>query len=100
MRIRDWSSDVCSSDLGSDMDQDEDTAFADNYAERDQAKALREQARAGGLRFEAYLTGHQADWLLERIERGLFADTSESSEERSVGKECVSKCRSRWSPYL
>src|SRR3546814_6065776 len=21
------------------------------------------------------------------------------SEERSVGKECVSKCRSRWSPY-
>src|SRR3546814_2618662 len=46
---------------GSDMDQDEDTAFADNYAERDQAKALREQARAGGLRFEAYLTGDQAD---------------------------------------
>src|SRR3546814_21190489 len=22
------------------------------------------------------------------------------SEERRVGKECVSKCRSRWSPYL
>src|SRR3546814_2528070 len=63
---------------GSDMDQDEDTAFADNYAERDQAKALREQARAGGLRFEAYLTGDQADWLLERIERGVFADPSEA----------------------
>src|SRR3546814_10695035 len=63
---------------GSDMDQDEDTAFADNYAERDQAKALREQARAGGLRFEAYLTGDQADWLLERIERGMFADPSEA----------------------
>ncbi len=28
----------------------------DNPAERAQAKALREQARAGGLRFEAYLT--------------------------------------------
>src|SRR3546814_16830767 len=63
---------------GSDMDQDEDTAFADNYAERDQAKALREQARAGGLRFEAYLTGDQADWLLERIERGMFAAPSEA----------------------
>src|SRR3546814_4473970 len=63
---------------GSDMDQDEDTAFADNYAERDQAKALREQARAGGLRFEAYLTGDQADWQLERIERGMFADPSEA----------------------
>src|SRR3546814_11601368 len=83
---------------GSDMDQDEDTAFADNYAERDQAKALREQARAGGLRFEAYLTGDQADWLLERIERGMFADPSERTEERRVGKEGVSTCRSRWSP--
>ena len=60
------------------MDQDEDTAFADNYAERDQAKALREQARAGGLRFEAYLTKDQADWLLEQIERGRFADPSEA----------------------
>ena len=27
------------------MDQDEDTAFADNYAERDQAKALREDVK-------------------------------------------------------
>src|SRR3546814_12367669 len=27
----------------------------------------------------------------------LFAD--ERSEERRVGKECVSTCRSRWSPY-
>src|SRR3546814_8489822 len=61
MCISDWSSDVC-----------------DLYAERDQAKALREQARAGGLRFEAYLTGDQADWLLERIERGMFADPSEA----------------------
>src|SRR3546814_530095 len=37
---------------GSDMDQDEDTAFPANYAERDQAKALREQARAGGWESE------------------------------------------------
>src|SRR3546814_2023424 len=27
------------------------------------------------------------------------AGTSERSEERRVGKECVSTCRSRWSPY-
>src|SRR3546814_11600934 len=63
---------------GSDMDQDEDTAFADNYAERDQAQELREQARAGGLRFEAYLSGDPADWLVERIESGMFADPSEA----------------------
>jgi len=58
-------------------DQD-DEAFADNYAERDQAKALREQARAGGLRFEAYLPPDMADWLLERIEAGMFVDPSEA----------------------
>src|SRR3546814_6435007 len=27
------------------------------------------------------------------------ADIKRRSEERSVGKECVSTCRSRWSPY-
>src|SRR3546814_16906472 len=26
--------------------------------------------------------------------------TAASSDERRVGKECVSTCRSRWSPYL
>src|SRR3546814_14883069 len=28
-----------------------------------------------------------------------FAEESNRSEERRVGKECVSTCRSRWSPY-
>src|SRR3546814_9660232 len=28
-----------------------------------------------------------------------FADKDSRSEERRVGKECVSTCRSRWSPY-
>lgn len=60
------------------MTEDDDDSFADNHAERAQARALREQARARGLRFEAYLTGDQADWLLERIERGLFHDPSEA----------------------
>ena len=60
------------------MTENEDEAFADNYAERDQAKALREQARAGGLRFDAYLPPALADWLLERIEGDVFADPSEA----------------------
>ena len=60
------------------MIEDDDEAFSDNYAERDQAKALREQARAGGLRFEAYLPPALADWLLDHIERGMFADPSEA----------------------
>src|SRR3546814_5566368 len=30
---------------------------------------------------------------------GAPIDTQFRSEERRVGKECVSTCRSRWSPY-
>jgi hypothetical protein len=44
----------------------------------DQAKALREQARKGGLKFDAYLPSDIADWLLDMIERGIFTDPSEA----------------------
>lgn len=44
-----------------------------------QAKALRKQAADGGLRFEAYLPPQLADWLLERIEKGVFLDPSEAT---------------------
>jgi len=43
-----------------------------------QAKALRQQAGKGGLRFEAYLPPDLAEWLLDLIERGVFADPSEA----------------------
>jgi antitoxin ParD1/3/4 len=43
-----------------------------------QAKALREQATKGGLRFEAYLPPQLADWLLGLIEQGTFRDPSEA----------------------
>jgi antitoxin ParD1/3/4 len=43
-----------------------------------QAKAMRDQARKGGLRFEAYLPPELADWVLELIERGVFTDPSEA----------------------
>src|SRR3546814_20958862 len=41
-------------------------------------------------------------WLLEELRVALFAQelrTPMRSEERRVGKECVSTCRSRLSPY-
>src|SRR6266851_4902083 len=41
-----------------------------------QARALRAQAGKGGLRFEAYLPPDLAEWLLDLIERGVFADPS------------------------
>src|SRR3546814_12555258 len=46
------------------------------------------------------LYGHRAERstrLIDQLEL-TFAD-AERSEERRVGKECVSTCRSRWSPY-
>src|SRR3546814_9529803 len=68
MRISDWSSDVCSSDL----------------AVQGAARALaRRQDRAAVDR-------HRSRCARRRSRR---------SEERRVGKECVSTCRSRWSPY-
>src|SRR3546814_15805477 len=50
--------------------------------------------------------GVQALELMHSAARSLFArqpkrvrDLPERSEERRVGKGCVSTCRSRWSPY-
>jgi Arc/MetJ-type ribon-helix-helix transcriptional regulator len=43
-----------------------------------QAKALRELARNGGLRFEAYLPPALADWILDLVERGVFSDPAEA----------------------
>lgn len=57
-----------------DTDQPPD----DQAATQAQARALRDQARAGGLRFEAYLPGSLADWLLDLVERGVFTDPAEA----------------------
>src|SRR3546814_14992602 len=48
-----------------------------------------------------------ATWHVARAYPGVFADAGlvlrldggVRSEERRVGNECVSPCRSRWSPY-
>jgi antitoxin ParD1/3/4 len=42
------------------------------------ARALREQARKGGLRFEVYLPSSLAEWMLDLVERGVFTDPSEA----------------------
>jgi len=43
-----------------------------------QAKALRQQASQGGLRFEAYLPPGLAEWVLDFVERGVFTDPGEA----------------------
>src|SRR3546814_11274165 len=55
---------------------------------------LRQMLRQGRLR-EADVIGEIADRAL-----AMFDELAQHrSEERRVGKECVSTCRSRWSPY-
>src|SRR3546814_10234367 len=91
MRISDWSSDVCSSDLlgnspklhsfchfiwpgkqlwNRDLDALADPSF------------ISELGRLTGCHFER-----------------AWQTSLRRSEERRVGTECVSPCRSRWSPY-
>src|SRR3546814_12750251 len=83
MRISDWSSDVCSSDLIEAAFMRGGDAALDGHA----AVALRHAAEA--------VVGHQTDAASDGDGAcGLFL----RSEERRVGKECVSTCRSRWSP--
>src|SRR3546814_21113174 len=38
--------------------------------------------------------------LFRAVQRGTIDAAQSRTEERRVGKECVSTCRSRWSPYL
>src|SRR3546814_12311141 len=115
MRISDWSSDVCSSDLSGDYDVNElyvefnvplmrdgwlgkslDLSLAERYS--DYSTFGGESTGKIGLRWQV------ADELLLR---GSFAEgfrapsIGELSEigRASCRERCVSTCRSRWSPY-
>src|SRR3546814_4235894 len=86
MRISDWSSDVCSSDLAlAPSDAPLQVGDADGGA-GDHAEGA-EQVAVGDR-------GHQG-----AEDEAPRTDQEQRSEERRVGKECVSTCRSRWSPY-
>ncbi len=49
---------------------------ADRARDIAQAKALRQQACKGGLRFEVFLPPGLAEWVLDFVERGVFVDPS------------------------
>src|SRR3546814_4390840 len=93
LRISDWSSDVCASDLH-----------------------RRRSSPARGGRCRGTGTGDVRPWPMiplsastriylaggaTDMRKGFdgLAVLVQRSEERRVGKECVSTCRSRWSPY-
>src|SRR3546814_4682349 len=82
MRISDWSSDVCSSDL---LDRAHKEGRADDKEEV--------------IRHRIKVYNDETHPLLDYYEKQGKVVTVQRSEERRVGKECVSTCRSRWSPY-
>src|SRR3546814_20617096 len=87
MRISDWSSDVCSSDLDA-LDRATDVSEDFILGKRQAARYF--------FDWELPKINH---WLaiLERLDStALEMQDSWRSEERRVGKECVSTCRSRW----
>src|SRR3546814_8822515 len=85
MRISGWSSDVCSSDLPA-------------VAKDTVGSVLSRLKSEGALVYvgERYYEKRFAPQN-RPFDPGLRAVNR--SEERRVGKECVSPCRSRWSPY-
>src|SRR3546814_1476018 len=110
LRISDWSSDVCSSDLADDAVDDqrrqrrgpigvpgvEDDMAGHRHRRIPQRRERREVALQLAVR------RRDDGQVLVRIEQraAVTGDLlDDRSEERRVGQECVSKGRSRWSPY-
>src|SRR3546814_13182685 len=103
MRISDWSSDVCSSDLlWSVGDRLQPTERRGHRAEVVPVRAFHVPSEGAELRGEIAQIAHVGNpgVRLDLVVVDDHADLAERSEERRVGKECVSTCRSRWSPYL
>src|SRR3546814_6881759 len=85
LRISDWSSDVCSSDLvrvGPVRPRPEQRRQTPHHHGRSTTRSVHRRRPVGETHTSP--VGH----------------APHRSEERRVGKECVSTCRFRWSPYL
>src|SRR3546814_3370899 len=91
MRISDWSSDVCSSDLELVHLRLAAPAHHPGHAFAMAGERARDEFELRMPRLAGV-----GEVAAARHRRG---DALERSEERRVGKECVSTCRSRWSPY-
>src|SRR3546814_13621432 len=100
MRISDWSSDVCSSDLADAVAEMRAHRVGDLFGGDEQVggRIGVEQGEGEPDRGVADILPADIESPGDRIERGHHRRV-ERSDERRVGKECVSTCRSRWSPY-
>src|SRR3546814_12822037 len=99
MRISDWSSDVCSSDLGQARRIVVALAQQPDLAQQRLGLGNGHVARHALHRDRGLDDVLQHRHVRKQIERLEHHAHFARSEERRVGKECVSTCRSRWSPY-
>src|SRR3546814_12329845 len=97
MRISDWSSDVCSSDLRIEVVQQRDEGIVRQIALREGGFGDAEFS----LRYQFNRPVGQKPIFVGtlRVKSDTGKGPFERSEERRVGKECVRTCRSRGSPY-
>src|SRR3546814_1142895 len=93
MRISDWSSDVCSSDLSPGQ-----RALSGLRPGAQATQSAGSRCRRRGRAGRAGKQDQEAFEAMNDKDQKQLGKTLRS-EERRVGKECVSTCRSRWSPY-
>src|SRR3546814_11610753 len=78
-------------------------ALCPNHADKNPSLSIRE-TEGGRILLKCFATTcTDQRQVYDAVERALNLDPGAlggRSEERRVGKECVSTCRSRWSPYL
>src|SRR3546814_12985376 len=99
MRISDWSSDVCSSDLEVAQQDAQADLHARVPACTTSAPGHVERIAKAAMGVDRVFAGRQRVQLgAQGLDVGVDGAVARS-EERRVGKECVSTCRSRWSPY-
>src|SRR3546814_14493594 len=101
MRISDWSSDVCSSDLIETpvaAPVTETTEKAEEQPPLEAGKSIFNYPRSDTTSPRS-IPSVPVGGELQSTSDGDDSSTKGRSEERRVGKECVSTCRSRWSPF-
>src|SRR3546814_17411874 len=97
MRISDWSSDVCSSDLCRNQ-----ASYLGSGPKEGAQLDPRRVEHACQVSCHRLLVRNYHNFLTLTLSLWLPCNSHHQvgrSEERRVGKECVSTCRSRWSPY-
>src|SRR3546814_16395858 len=99
MRISDWSSDVCSSDLKGDFTMTPWRAVREEIEKKNTTYVLAISGGVDSMVLLDFFTRSKTDFVVAHFNHNLqpINVDMERSEERRVGKEGVSTCRTGWS---